>query len=156
MARLLLSSLFLLFATAVAAQPKDEPQDRFIYKLTTTPAAAPVPALKHDFRVRQPEKLPGNAALDYYRAALLFPEWPRDPKEGEKLHAKLDGWETMPIAVLPVAEVTSYLDPFSAGSRHWTRRPGETSSTGGRGFRCRRTRSTRSCARARSSALSPG
>lgn len=115
MTRLLAVPLALTFATVVVAQPKDDPLDRFTFKLTTTPAAAPVPALKYEFRVRQPDKLPGNAALDYYRAALLVPEWPRDVKDGEKLHAKLDRWEALPLDELPVEEVSDYLNQFVGG-----------------------------------------
>ena len=115
MTRVLAVTLALAVAAAVGAQPKDDPLDRITFKLTTTPAAAPVPARKYEFRVRLPDKLPGNAALDYYRAALLVPDWPRDPKESETLHAKLVGWEEMPIAELPVAEVTAYLDTFAGG-----------------------------------------
>lgn len=115
MRRLLAAPLALAFTAVVAAQPRDDSLDRSTYKLSTTPAAAPVPALKYELRVRQPDKLPGNAALDYYRAALLAPDWPRDPKESETLHAKLVGWEAMPIAELPVAEVTAYLDTFAGG-----------------------------------------
>lgn len=115
MTRLLAVPLALAFTAVVAAQPKDDPLDRFTFKLSTTPAAAPVPALKYEFRVRHTDKLPGNAALDYYRASLLVPEWPRDPKESEKQHAKLDGWEAMPLDELPVAEVTDYLNQFVGG-----------------------------------------
>jgi hypothetical protein len=115
MTRLLAAPLALAVAAGVAAQPKDDPLDRSTFKLTTTPAAAPVPALKYEFRVRQPDKLPGNAALDYYRAALLVPDWPRDAKEIEKLHAKLDGWEAMPLDELPVEQVSAYLGTFVGG-----------------------------------------
>lgn len=113
MPRSLAALLAVPFVVALApAQPKDDPLDRVTFRLTTTPAAAPAPVLKYQFRTPAGERLPGNAALDYYRAALLAPDWPRDPKESETLHAKLVGWEEMPIAELPVAEVTAYLDTF--------------------------------------------
>lgn len=119
MLRLLAGPLVLLAAAVAAAQPKADaapaPAAQNIRTLTTTPAAAPVPALRLALRVRQTDRLPGNAALDYYRAALLVPEGPRDPMAIEKHHAKLDGWEAAPLDKLPVAEVTAYLDTFTGG-----------------------------------------
>jgi hypothetical protein len=120
MTRLLAALLTLVVAAVAVAQPatpqpKDDPLDRSTFKLSTTPAAAPVPASKYEFRVRQLDRLPGNAALDYLRAALLVPDGPRDAKEGEKLHAKLDAWEATPLDELPIAEVTAYLDQFAGG-----------------------------------------
>ncbi|QDU21590.1 hypothetical protein [Urbifossiella limnaea] len=119
MFRLLAGPPLLLVAAAAAAQPKAEaapaPAPQNVRKLTTTPAAAPVPALRLTLRAKPTDRVPGNAALDYYRASLLVPDWPRDPKESEKHHAKLDGWEATPLDKLPVAEVTAYLDTFAGG-----------------------------------------
>ena len=108
--------LALPLAVALApAQPKDDPLERFTYRLTTTPAAAPTPALKFQFRTSAAERLSGNAALDYYRAALLMPEWPREPEKGEKLRADQDRWLEAKLDAFPDAEVTAFLKPFDAG-----------------------------------------
>ncbi|HYH63179.1 MAG TPA: hypothetical protein VD866_00625 [Urbifossiella sp.] len=119
MLRLLAGPLVFFVAAVAAAQPKADaapaPAAQNVRQLTTTPASAPVPALRLALRVRQADRLPGNAALDYYRAALLVPDWPRDPKESEKHHAKLDGWEAAPLDKLPVADVTAYLDTLAGG-----------------------------------------
>jgi hypothetical protein len=114
MTRLLATPLALLaFTAVVAAQPKDDPLDRFTYKLTTTPA--PAAGLRTEFRVRATDRLPGNAAVDYYRAAVLRPEWPRDPEKGEKLRADQDRWMSAKLDAFPVDEVTTYLKQFGDG-----------------------------------------
>jgi len=119
MIRLLAGPIVLLVAAVAAAQPKVDaapaPAVQNVRQLTTTPAEAPVPALRLALRVRQADRLPGNAALDYYRAALLVPEWPRDAMASEKQHARLDGWDAAPLDKLPVADVTTYLDTFTGG-----------------------------------------
>ena len=101
------------FAAPAAAQDKDDPLDRTTYKLTTTPA--PAPGLHTEFRVRATDRLPGNAALDYYRAAGLLPEWPREPQQGEKLRADQDRWLDAKPDEFPDTEVTAYLKQFDAG-----------------------------------------
>ncbi|MFO0801026.1 MAG: hypothetical protein U0804_26465 [Gemmataceae bacterium] len=119
MYRLFAGPPLLLVAATAAAQPKAEaapaPAVQNVRKLTTTPADAPVPALRLTLRAKPNDRLPGNAALDYYRAALLVPDWPRDPKESEKHHARLDGWEAASLDELPVADVTAYLNTFAGG-----------------------------------------
>lgn len=116
MPRVFAALLVLPFVVAVApAQPKDDPLDRVTFRLTTTPAAAPMPALKYQFRTPANERLPGNAALDYFRGSLLVPEWPRDPAEAKTLGDTIDRWEEMAVDELPVAELTAYLDKFGGG-----------------------------------------
>jgi hypothetical protein len=112
MYRLIAIPLAASFAAAAAAQPKDDPLDRNTVKLTTTAAGPP---LATGFRVRVPDRTPGNAAFDYLRASILVPDWPRDAKEGEKVQAKLDAWEAASLDQFPVAEVTAFLDSFAGG-----------------------------------------
>src|SRR4051812_34307124 len=117
--------LVLLAATVVGAQPpqpkdlpaKDVPpgaqEPEFptveVRKFTATPAAAPTPALKYELLPRMRDRVPGNAAIDYHRATILRPSWPRDPKESAKLNETLIEWEDAPVAKLPVAEVKKHL-----------------------------------------------
>jgi hypothetical protein len=116
----MLRRLAALFAAVVgiaapaAAQPKEDPLDRFTFKLNTTPA--PAPGLRTEFRVRATERLPGNAALDYSRAAALLPVWPPEPEKREKLRTDLhERWPGLPLNELPVDEVTAYLKQFADG-----------------------------------------
>src|SRR5262249_30528278 len=85
--------------------------------LTVPPAAAPVPALKYELLPRLRDRVPGNAALDYHRAYILRPSWPRDPKEGQKLDEQLVAWEEATIDKLPVAAVKKYLAGHSQSFR---------------------------------------
>src|SRR5262245_47450626 len=86
--------LLLLSATVVLAQPpKDPPAPTTdVRTLTATPAGAPVPALKYELLPRLRERVPGNAAMDYHRAYILRPSWPRDPKEAKKLDDAVIAW----------------------------------------------------------------
>ncbi len=55
--------------------------------------------------------------MDYYRAYLLRPSWPRDPKEGAALQEKLIAWEESSVEKLPVAEVKKYLQQYALSFR---------------------------------------
>jgi hypothetical protein len=101
------------FAAPAATQEKEDPLDRFTFKLTTT--AAPASGLRTEFRVRATDRLPGNAAVDYYRAVVLRPEWPRDAEKGAKLRADQDRWMGAKLDEFPVDEVNSYLKQFGDG-----------------------------------------
>lgn len=119
--------LVLLSAAVVVAQPpkgaepepkKELPPGSVERKLTdavslTTLAASPAPvaapALKYELLPRLRDRKPGNAAMDYHRARLLQPSWPREPKEAVKLQDTLIKWEEAPIEAMPLPEVKKYL-----------------------------------------------
>ncbi len=115
--------LVLLTGTVVFAQPqpKDPPTKDVptadVRKFTATPAATPTPALKYELLPRLRDRTPGNAALDYHRAYLLRPSWPRDPKESTKLNETLIAWEELTVEKLPVAEVKKHLLGYSQSFR---------------------------------------
>lgn len=125
---MLRSLLALLLASAVvAAQPPeaDEPEPKpavppgavqwtFSPELSLTtfaasPAPVAVPALRYELLPRLRDRKPGNAAMDYHRARLLQPSWPRDPKEAARLQDTLIKWEEAPVDALPLADVKKYL-----------------------------------------------
>src|SRR5581483_10364094 len=103
-----------LTALAVTAQPpvpKELTKDarpaaaapappRNVISLTVSPAAAPVPALKYELLPRLRDRTPGNAALDYYRAAALRPNWPREPDESRRQDEMVGRWEETPVEKL--------------------------------------------------------
>lgn len=116
------SFALLLLATAALAQPpkeltkdlppgaKDPPPITVdVRKFTASAAPAPVPALKYELLPRLRERVPGNAALGYFRAHALRPSWPREAEEGRKLQEKLIAWEESTIDKLPLDEVKKYL-----------------------------------------------
>ncbi|BBO30530.1 hypothetical protein [Lacipirellula parvula] len=86
-------------------QDADGQQGLTVFKMTVTPAAEPVPALKHRLTLRERELKPGNAATHYSRA---FPEggvesiWKRLEKEygDEEVHRWYD--QTLPLEKLPL------------------------------------------------------
>ncbi|HEY1192300.1 MAG TPA: hypothetical protein VGE74_32040, partial [Gemmata sp.] len=76
---------------------------------TAAPAPVTAPALKYELLPRPRDRKPGNAAVDYHRARLLQPGWPRDPQETVKLSDTILKWEEAPIDALPLPEVRKYL-----------------------------------------------
>lgn len=96
-----------LGAAVAAAQPPSH-----VIPLTVSATPAPRPSLKYELLPRLRDRVPGNAALDYHRAYMLRPNWPRDPKESTAQNDLVIGWEEMPIEKLPVADVRSFLAPY--------------------------------------------
>jgi hypothetical protein len=123
----MLRSLFVLLlagAVVLAQPPKDAPPAPEppaptvdVRTLTVTPAAAPVPALRYELLPRLRDRVPGNAALDYHRAYILRPGWPRDPKEAKAFDERLAAWEEAAVDKLPLAEVKKYLAGHSQSFR---------------------------------------
>src|SRR5436305_959730 len=107
MSRRLACCLVLLIVSPVAtAQPPPaEP-----IRLTVRPAPLPSPALKYHFLPELREQTAGNAALHYYRAALLLPP-AGTARDAEDRAGK---WREMSVKDLPREEVRRYL----GGYRH--------------------------------------
>ena len=70
--------------------------ERFTTRLTVSPMAAPRPAMRYELLPPLRERTPGNAAVGYLRAAVLRPNWPKDPKESLALGEKWEKWEVQP------------------------------------------------------------
>ncbi|MDB5310293.1 MAG: hypothetical protein JWO38_4495 [Gemmataceae bacterium] len=100
---------------AKAAPPAANPpaSQAHIITLIVSPAAAPTPALKFELLPRLRDRTPGNAALDYHRAYILRPTWPRDPAESRKQDEMVSKWEDSPVDQLPVAEVKKFLAGYA-------------------------------------------
>jgi hypothetical protein len=97
-----------------AAAPAPPPN---VINLTISPAAAPVPALKYELLPRLRDRTTGNAAIDYYRAGMLRPNWPRDPEESRKQDEMVSQWEEGPIEKLPIVDVKKFLFGYDATFR---------------------------------------
>ena len=97
-----------LAAGVAAAQPPSH-----VVPLTVSATPAPTPALKYELLPRMRDRVPGNGALDYHRAYVLRPNWPRDPKESKAQDDLVISWEEMPLDRLPAADVRKFLQPYS-------------------------------------------
>jgi hypothetical protein len=108
MSRLFASlALVALVAAVGAAQPPSH-----VIQLTVSATPAPTPALKYELLPRMRDRVPGNGALDYHRAYMLRPTWPRDPKESKAQDDMVIAWEEMPVEKLPVEDVRKFLASY--------------------------------------------
>lgn len=72
-----------------------------------------VPILKGNLLPPGSERVSGNAALGYLRAATLIPEPSRDLVAVKKLRERVEVWENLPDDQLPPAgELAEYLRPY--------------------------------------------
>ncbi|MGE3803115.1 MAG: hypothetical protein AB7K24_00425 [Gemmataceae bacterium] len=94
-----LAILLLLLGTAAALADEAAPAGK---KLVVQAREAPVPALRYRLLPGIEEQQAGNAALDYYRAFAPESFWHR---REEKIDEKLDAWQKVPLAELPVKEM---------------------------------------------------
>ena len=89
-----------------------------VYKMTVTPAAEPVPALKHRLTIRPHKRRPGNGVTHYLRSAWengIDSSWEYQRKKiGED---EFDAWirpQDVPIEDLPLERVESVVRSFSS------------------------------------------
>jgi hypothetical protein len=90
--------------------------------ISIDPALEPKPALRYELLPTARERVSGNAALHYAKAALARPtvDKARVPEEEKKLAA----WDDAPLDKLPVADVKAHLKEYAASLReleHGTR-----------------------------------
>jgi hypothetical protein len=121
MTRFLAAAVLIALGGAVAAQPpadapapqKADPPRPLVVTLTVSPAAAPVPALKYELLPKLRDRTPGNAALEYHRAYMARPTWPRDPDASRKQDEMVMKWEESPVEKLPVNDVKKFLAGYA-------------------------------------------
>lgn len=126
MTRFLAAAVLIALGGAVLAQPpaapapdpqKADPPQPHVITLTVSPAAAPVPALKYELLPKLRDRTPGNAALEYQRAYMARPTWPRDPDASRKQDEMVTRWEESPVEKLPVNEVKRFLAGYAGAFR---------------------------------------
>ncbi len=94
---------------AVAPPPAAKPGRA---ELTARPAPAPVPSLRFELLPPGRDKVPGNAALGYLKAAALQPAWPREPEAARKQSEKTEKWDDTRYGRLPADEVEEFLKAY--------------------------------------------
>jgi hypothetical protein len=127
MTRALICTTLFALSAAVAQTPGGAPQkdvgkdapppnpvapSPHVITLTVSATPAPVPALKYELLPKLRDRTPGNAALEYHRASLLRPAWPRDPDESRRQDQMVLAWEETPTDKLPVRDVNQFLAAY--------------------------------------------
>lgn len=94
-----------------AVAPEHHPNLPREVRLTLTPAAEPVPALKYELLPGPLERKPGNGATNYYRAILHAQQaTTAAPKEGrERFQQEYDAWLTKPLQEMPKEEMEKWI-----------------------------------------------
>lgn len=82
-------------------------------KLTVTPTAEPKPALRYELLTPGRDKVSGNAAHHYLKAAIARPTNPDRTKATDD-EKKVQAWEEATIEKLPTDEVKVYLTRYAA------------------------------------------
>ena len=103
-----------MLAAPAEAQDKSAKPAAKLYTITlaVSPSPAPAPVLKYELLPPARMRVPGNAAVDYQRAALLLPQWPRDAKDGQKRHEDIDRWFAASFDDFPIKEVEEFLKSY--------------------------------------------
>ena len=101
-------------ALAAPAQPAPAPKVEAAQLRRTLRLVGPgLPILKDGLLPPGRDRLTGNAALGYLRAANSNPEPPRDPAAAKKLRDQAEAWLELPDGQpVPVAELAEYLRPY--------------------------------------------
>ena len=88
-----------------------------VFKMTVTPAAEPVPALKERLIAREIDTKEGNAAPFYYRAIMMLPDLSKALREavGEDASELISDWITTDADKLPMDKVRRAVE-FISGS----------------------------------------
>lgn len=109
--------LVLLIPAVASAQSVPPPPPIVI---VIRPAAEPVPALKYRIVPERRELIPGNAAIFYHRAILLFSSRklsPPAPTPGQKAPTSVEEtiyhWSTVPFREIPLDEARAVLASFA-------------------------------------------
>lgn len=105
--------LSLASAAALAAEPKaaaKKPDDAPpTVRIALRPAAEPRPALRYRLLPPLLDRQPGNAAVFYNKAALMYQQNAELTKQGDKVSQ----WNDLPLDKLPLEEIEKTLAPWS-------------------------------------------
>jgi hypothetical protein len=104
-------------ADVTVVEGKDDPRE--VVRMTVTPAAAPVPALRYRLMPRDLDLKPGNAAPYYYRAQLELKEAMKAIRAKFNEDKELGMWystgaDATPIAKLPLEKVRQASQMFDS------------------------------------------
>jgi hypothetical protein len=105
------SCLVVLGATTAVLAQGDSGAE---FRLVVHPAKEPMPALKYQLAFELRDQTPGNAAVQYFRAALVY-EAKRNELGVEKRREqvqRLEQWRGMSLADLPRAEMRAFFDHY--------------------------------------------
>lgn len=84
---------------------KQGESDIDVIRMSVTPAAEPVPALKYRFLAREIDLKPGNAVPFYYRALLSLPSMLQEQRKKFDEEKELENWYSTGIECTPIAEL---------------------------------------------------
>jgi len=92
-------------------QGRENPNEPAVIRLTLTPAAEPVPALKYELLPGPLERTPGNAATNYYRAMLHIQQAiAAVPKEeSQKFYQDYESIFDRPLSEMPKQEMQKWV-----------------------------------------------
>ena len=103
----------LLASAAPLTAPAQQPGEPLKLERTLRLVGPSVPILRDGLLPPGRDRLSGNAALGYLRAATLIPEPPRDPAAVKKLRERVEAWESLPDDQFPPAgELAEFLRPY--------------------------------------------
>ncbi|OWK45735.1 hypothetical protein [Fimbriiglobus ruber] len=97
---------------AVAQEPPLPPTQADRKEIVTVVAPAPVPALRYELLPPARDRVPGNAAVGYFKAITLRPAPPKDAAAAQKQQALYETWNAAPIDRLPAKDAAEYLKPY--------------------------------------------
>lgn len=108
-----IAAVCLVHAAAQAADPKaaaKKPEDAPpAVRIALWPAAEPSPALRYRLLPPLLDRQPGNAAVFYDKAALMYQQNPELTKQADKVSQ----WNDLPLDKLPLDEIEKTLAPWS-------------------------------------------
>jgi hypothetical protein len=116
------AALAALAGLILSAPPPPDDGSALVYRLAITPAALPAEKLRYELLPPRRDRTPGNAALDYLRAAVLMPKPPHlDAEAWQQRFQRDDAWMSAPFDKLPVEavkqELRSYKNSLAALDR---------------------------------------
>ncbi|HEX4414823.1 MAG TPA: hypothetical protein VH107_14405, partial [Lacipirellulaceae bacterium] len=102
---------------------KQGDNDIDVIRLNVTPAAEPVPSLKHQLLARAIDLKPGNAVPYYYRAILSLPSMLTEQRKKFDEEKELSNWystgsDATPIGELPLDKVRQASQMFDSIYEH--------------------------------------